>query len=135
MTLAAEDRRKFVHLLMTAFVVALRWLTPEQAWACAGAAILLNWVLLPLLGVDLRRKGDPFVDGVKLYPVAVLLVLVLFGNYVGAAAWAVLGVGDAASNVLGRRFGRTPFLGRSDRSLAGTGAFDNAARRRRGSRK
>ena len=110
---------------MTGWVVALRWLTPLQAQGLAGAAVLLNWVILPATGLDrrIRREGSPFVDGVKLYPVAVLLALLLFDIRAAAAAWAVLGVGDSLSNLLGRQFGRPPFLGRTDRSAAGSAAF------------
>jgi dolichol kinase len=108
---------------MTSFALTLRWLTAEQAAAMAAAAIVLNWVILPLTGRDLRRPGEPFVDGVKLYPVAILALVTFLPLPSAAAAWGVLGVGDAASNVVGRRFGTPPFLGRADRSLAGTAAF------------
>ncbi len=130
MTFAAEDRRQAVHVAMTGFAFALRWLTCDQALACAGAAIALNWVVFPLTGIDrrwLRRAGDPWVDGVKLYPVAVFALIALLPLPQAAAAWVVLGVGDAASNVVGRRFGRPPFLGRPDRSLVGSLAFVGAA--------
>jgi dolichol kinase len=123
-----EDRRQALHFAMTAFALALRWLEPWQAWALAGAAIVVNWLLLPALGWDkgVRREDGPFADGVKLYPVAVLAVLLLFPSrpqVAAAAGWGVMGVGDAASNVVGRRLGRPGFLGRSDRSLAGSVAF------------
>lgn len=120
-----EDRRQLVHAGVALLVVPLRWLTEEQAAAMAGAAILLNWVVLPVTGLDrrIRRPGGPWVDGVKLYPVAVLAAILLFGNAVAAAGWAVLGIGDAASNVIGRRLGRPPFLGRADRSAVGSLAF------------
>jgi len=120
---AREDRRQALHFAMTAFAVSLRWLSPIQAAAMAGAAIALNWVILPAIGKDLRRPGDPYVDGARLYPIAVLLLVVFLPAPSADAAWGVLGVGDAASNVVGRRLGRPPFLGRSDRSLAGTAAF------------
>ena len=120
-----ENRRQTVHAAMTLWVVALRWMTCEQAAALATAAVLVNWVLLPLTKWDrgLRREGGPWIDGVKLYPVAVLLALVVFAMPVAAVGWAVMGLGDAASNVVGRRLGKPPFLGRADRSLAGTVAF------------
>jgi dolichol kinase len=122
-----EDRRQLVHAAMTLFVVPLRWLSPAWAAGLAAAAVVLNWVVLPVTGLDrgMRREGGPWVDGAKLYPVAVLGLLLVWRDapWTAAAAWAVLGIGDAASNVVGRRVGRPPFLGRADRSLAGTGAF------------
>lgn len=123
--MTGEDRRQFVHASMTLLALLLRVLTPLQAQAVAAAAILLNWVVLPATKLDrgLRREGAPWVDGVKLYPVAVLLALLLFPLAEAAAAWGVLGLADAASNVAGRRFGRPPFLGRGDRSAVGSLAF------------
>lgn len=126
--MTSEDRRQALHLGVTAFALTLRWLEPWQAWTLAGAAVGVNWLLLPALGWDrdLRREGSPFADGVKLYPIAVLAVLLLFPSppqVAAAAAWGVMGVGDAASNVVGRRLGRGGFLGRGDRSFAGSLAF------------
>jgi dolichol kinase len=120
-----EDRRQALHFAMTGFAVALRWLEPWQAYAMAGAAIVLNWAVLPALGWDkgLRREGGPFADGVKLYPVAVLAALLLFPMHAAAAAWGVMGVGDAAANVIGRRFGTPGFVGRADRSWIGSVTF------------
>ncbi len=122
-----EDRRQFVHLLTTSFVVLLRWLDPTGAALCAAGAVVLNWVVLPLLSADFRRPGAPFLDGVRTYPVAVLALVLLLPLPAAGAAWVVLGVGDAASNVIGRRRGHPPFAGRSDRSLAGTLGFVAAA--------
>lgn len=122
---ATETHRQLIHAGMALWIVVLRWLTPAEAVAVAAAAIVLNWVVLPLTGLDrrMRREGEPFVTGVKLYPVAVCAALLLFPYPLAALAWAVLGIGDAASNVIGRRFGSGPFLGRTDRSLAGTLGF------------
>jgi len=121
----AEARRQFVHAGMALWIIALRWMTPLQAVLLAVAAVTLNWVILPLTGLDrsMRRDSSSFIDGVKLYPVAVLIVLLLFPLPVAAIGWAVLGIGDAASNLIGRRYGRGPFLGRPDRSWVGTLGF------------
>jgi dolichol kinase len=126
LNLSRETRRQMLHLGMASWVVVLRWLTPSEAAAVAAGAIVLNWIVMPVLGLDrrvLRREGESFIDGVKLYPVAVLVALLIFPYPAAAAAWAVMGVGDAASNLVGRRFGKPPFLGRDDRSFAGTAAF------------
>jgi dolichol kinase len=123
--MTVEDRRQLVHASMTLWVVALRWTTPFQAALLAAAAVVFNWVVMPLARWDrgVRREGAAWIDGVKLYPVAVLAAVLLFPLPAAAAGWAVMGLGDAASNVAGRRLGRPGFLGRPDRSLAGTVAF------------
>ncbi len=123
--IGGESRRQAVHAAMALWIAALPFLSHVQALALAGAAILVNWVILPLTGLDrrLRRDDGPFIDGIKLYPVAVLLLLVLFPLPAAAAGWAVMAIGDAASNVFGRRYGQPPFLGRDDRSVLGSVAF------------
>lgn len=138
-----EDLRQTIHAATTLLVVPLRWTSPAEAVWMGVGGVLLGLVVFPLAGVSRRigreggqsldgrnggqsldgRNGGPWLDGAKTYPVAVLAALLLFPLPVAAAAWAVLGVGDAASNVVGRRIGRPPFLGRADRSLAGTLAF------------
>lgn len=121
----AEDRRQLAHAGAALLIVPLRWLPPWAAIALAVVGVLVGWLVLPrtAFGRGIRRDGEPWLDGAKLYPVAVLALLVALRVEVAAAAWAVLGIGDAASNVLGRRFGRPPFLGRGDRSLVGSLAF------------
>src|SRR5262249_2999739 len=52
LAVTGEDRRQAIHFAMTGFALALRWLEPWQAYAMAGAAIVLNWILLPALGWD-----------------------------------------------------------------------------------
>lgn len=125
LALTREDLRKSVHLAMTGFALLLRWLEPWQAVCLAGAAILLNWVVLPLSGLDRRvgRDGEHYVSGVKLYPVGVLLAVLFFPLPVAAAAWAALGVGDYASNVIGRRMGRRKLPWNKEKSWAGAIAF------------
>jgi dolichol kinase len=128
-SLSREDSRQLLHVGTTLLAIPLRWLTPGQAIVMACVGVALGWFVFPRLGVDaaIRRENSPWLDGVQLYPVAVLAVVVLFPLPAAAAAWAILGFGDAASNVIGRRFGRPGFLGRKDRSAAGTAAFLVAA--------
>ena len=121
-----EDRRQALHMAVTVLAVLLRWLSPLQAIALALSAIVLNWAVLPRLRADrewIRRDGDPWMDGVRMYPVAVLAGLLAFELPVAAAAWAVMGIGDGMANLVGRRWGRPPFLGRADRSATGSLAF------------
>jgi dolichol kinase len=120
-----EDARQVVHLGTTALAVALRWLPPWAGWVACGVAIAIWWIVVPLVakGRGLFREDEPFVNGIRMYPVAVLAVLVLFPLPAAVAAWGVMGVGDAMSNLAGRHFGRPPFLGRDDRSFVGSAAF------------
>ncbi len=124
-----EDLRQLVHAAATCLAVTLVWLPPWAYYGCVGLVILIEWVVLPLAGVDMgvEREGEPWFNGIRSYGVAVLLLLLVFPLPVAAGAWGVMGLGDAASNVVGRRLGKQPFLGRADRSLAGSLAFVAAA--------
>jgi dolichol kinase len=122
-----EDGRQFLHFAITLCALSLIWLPLWAGWAACAAAILVQWVVLPLLGVrmGLEREGERWISGLKMYPIAVLVVLVAFRHELATAvaAWGVMGVGDAASNLVGRNFGTPGFLGRQDRSWLGSLAF------------
>ena len=120
-----EDRRQLMHAAATLPALALAWLSPAAAVAFAVAGVLLGVVVLPRLGVDrmIIREGEARVSGVQLYPIGVLGVVLIFPLPIAAAGWAVLGIGDAASNVIGRRLGRGRLPWNRRRSWAGTAAF------------
>ncbi len=122
---ALETRRQLVHLGVLLFAVPVPFLGPFWSAALAVAAIVLNWVVLPLTGRDrdFRRDGERFVNGVRVYPIAVLLIIVLFPLKVATASWAVLAVGDAFSNLIGRRFGKTKLPWHTKKTWAGTFGF------------
>src|SRR4051812_16752992 len=79
-----------------------------QAALLASSALLFNVLLLPMVGgrrlyraVD-EARGFPL--GILLYPLAVLLLILIFPTRLDivAAAWAVLAFGDGAATLLGR---------------------------------
>jgi len=126
-----EDNRQFVHLGTTLFAVTLLWIPLWAGYAACAAAIVFWWIVVPMMKRDVgfTRAGEPFVNGLRTYPVAVLLLLLFFrappAHPLAApvAAWGVLGVGDSMSNLVGRPWGKHGFVGRADRSLLGTTAF------------
>ena len=106
---ASEWKRKAVHAGMGLFALALRWLTWEQAAACALAALLFNLFVMPRIGRGIYRDGGGRRDvGIVAYPGMVLLLILLFrGSHlpIAAAVWAMMAFGDAAASVLGRTVG------------------------------
>jgi uncharacterized protein (TIGR00297 family) len=94
---------------MGLFALALRWLTWEQAAACAVAALLFNVLALPRVGRGIYRDPARRRDvGIVAYPAMVLfLVLVFRGRAmpVAAAVWAMMAFGDPAAAVFGRLVG------------------------------
>ncbi len=111
------------------------WLTPAQVVvvACLGAALAatmeitrrldprVNRVLMRLFGPVAHPHEAYRVNSATWYTLAVLL-LALFSNYTaGAVGLAVLGLGDPAAAVIGRRYGRVHLV--AGRTLEGTMAF------------
>lgn len=121
----SEGLRQFVHLGVGAFSLILRFLLWWQAVAFAAAAVVFNFVVLPRLSVgkSIARDREAFFSGVRIYPVAVLMLVVFFPMPIAAGAWAILAVGDSFSNIVGRPFGRTKLPWNARKSWAGTIAF------------
>ncbi len=129
----SEASRKLVHAGAGGLAFLLKYLEPAQAIGCALAAVLFNrFALAPLGGRRLFRgeeRRHPWTSGIVIYPVAVLLLLLLFRERleVAAAAWGILAGGDAAAGALGRWRGRQPLPWNHRKTLEGSAAFAVAA--------
>ena len=118
-----------LHIAMVGFALLLRVLTWWQAALCAVAALVFNAFVLPRIGGrNLYRQADRlrgFPLGILLYPLAVLLLILVFPRRLDivAATWGILAVGDGLATLVGRRSrgGRLPW--NPDKSWAGTSAF------------
>ncbi len=109
----AEDTRQWVHVGSGLFALLLRVLTPWQASALAAFAFVFNVIALPRIGgrrlyrpVD-EARGFPL--GILLYPLAVLLLTLIFPSRpdITAGAWGILALGDGAATLVGRRVSRS----------------------------
>jgi uncharacterized protein (TIGR00297 family) len=104
----SESARQWVHIGSGLFALLLRVLTWWQAAALAAFALAFNAIALPRVGgrrlyrpVD-EARGFPL--GILLYPLAVLLLVLLFPSRLDivAAAWAILALGDGTATLAGR---------------------------------
>jgi uncharacterized protein (TIGR00297 family) len=104
----SESARQWVHIGSGLFALLLRILTWWQAAALAAFALVFNLLALPRVGgrrlyrpVD-EARGFPL--GILLYPLAVLLLILLFPSRLDivAAAWAILALGDGFATLAGR---------------------------------
>ncbi len=124
---AGEGSRKAVHAGMGLFALALPVLSWPAAAACAVAAFLFNWLLLPrILGHRLASARSGGSDrGVLLYPVVVLVMILVFrdGLALVALGWGMLAFGDAAAGLVGQKWGRHPLPWNPDKSWEGWVAF------------
>src|SRR5208337_3998275 len=123
--------RKIVHMSMLSFAFLLPYLTWRQAAGCALLALLFNVVVLPRLGVDLRKSPasdsdsgirnleSPFArlptsppaftdaagvwTGIIIYPLSVLALILLYRHdlHIVGATWAIMALGDGTASVAG----------------------------------
>ena len=123
----SETRRQLVHIAMGSFALLLRSLTWWQAVALAAGALIFNVAVLPRVAHGLYRPGDRerALHGIIFYPLAVLLVLVMFPRRpdISAAAWGILAAGDGIATLAGRAFGGPRWPWNRDKTLLGSAAF------------
>jgi dolichol kinase len=110
---------------MGLFALTLGVLPRWGAIGLALAAIVHNWVVMPrtAYGRALERPGEPFVAGLRTYPLAVLGLVVLLPAAEAAAAWGILAFGDAAAALVGSRVRAPSFFGHRKATWSGTPAF------------
>jgi uncharacterized protein (TIGR00297 family) len=124
----SEDARKLVHIGFGACALLLRYIAWWEAALIASIAIAFNLLVMPRVGRRIYRPTDHtrrFTSGVVLYPLAVLLLVLVFADRldIAAAAWGILAVGDGMSSVIGKRFGRTRIPWNREKSIAGSAAL------------
>jgi uncharacterized protein (TIGR00297 family) len=125
----SENRRQVVHLAMSGFALLLRVLTWWQAALCAALALAFNVLLLPRVGGrSLYRPADAargFPLGIVLYPIAVLLLILIFPHRMDivAATWGILAFGDGFATIVGSRWRDSKLPWNGDKTWQGTAAF------------
>jgi uncharacterized protein (TIGR00297 family) len=125
----SETRRQTVHITMVGWAFLLRALTWPQAAALALTALLFNAFVLPRAGgraifrPEDVHSGIP--TGILYYPIAVLLLILVFRHRldIAATAWAILAVGDGMATLVGRRARTAPLPWNPAKTWAGTVAF------------
>jgi dolichol kinase len=116
--------RSLVHAGTGLLALLLGVLPPPWHLVAAGAGVLLGWVVLPLTGLDapLRRPGEPWLGGLRTYPLAVLVLVAWLPRAEAAAAWGVLAFGDAAAALVGRHVPAPAVFGHRKATWSGSGA-------------
>lgn len=126
---SSETARQIVHIAMVGFALLLRVLAWPQAAALAGTALVFNMLVLPRVGGRrLYRPADEargYPLGIVLYPLAVLLLILVFRERpdIVAVAWAMLAVGDGCATLAGRRIGGRSLPWNRGKTVAGLVAF------------
>lgn len=123
-----ELLRKAVHIASGLFALLLRFL---GVWAALVAltALAFNLFLLPRIGGrrlwrqhELDRGG---ALGIILYPIAVLILILVFHRRIeiAAAAWGILAFGDGMASIAGILLGRRKLPWNPKKSWAGSAAY------------
>lgn len=124
----SEDRRQLEHLAPVAFAFLLPFIPYWLAIVLSLLAIVYavyvspSWIRFTTRAEEIKRR---LLGGKLYYALAVLCLLIVFRNriYIAAAVWAILGVGDSLSNILGRRIRSARFFYNPHKTVAGSLTF------------
>ena len=117
-----ELLRKAVHIAFGLFALSLAWIPWWAAAAVAAAAVLGNWLVLHrIVGTSIARHERGWDAGIVLYPLAVLILIVIFRHdlRIAAVAWAALAFGDGFATIIGQRIGGARLPWNPDKTWAG----------------
>ena len=121
-----ETLRKSLHIAFGLFAFTLKWLPWWAAAGVAAIAIASNWfVLHRIVGRGVSRHERGYDEGIVLYPVAVLLLILVFRNHLhyAAIAWALLAFGDGVATLAGKSVPIARLPWHRDKSWGGFLAF------------
>lgn len=118
-----EAARRMTHAGVGLLSLALRWLPWPAAVLCCLGGMAMNFLVLPRVAPRIFRPNEHVLAGVRAYPVAVLLLVLLFPLRTAAAAWAILALGDAMAALVGRTWGSVKLPWNRHKSLQGSLAF------------
>ena len=123
--MSSADLRPLLHAATGLFAFLLGVLPRALDLTGAVLGVLAGWVVIPAspLEARLRRPGEPFLCGLRTYPLAVLGLVVLLPDATAAAAWCVFAFGDAAASLVGRHVKAPALFGHRKATWSGSGAF------------
>lgn len=124
-----ELLRKATHMAVGAIALALRFLGPLGSLVLAAVAVLFNLLLLPRIGGRRMWRDHEHAAGaaagIVFYPLAVLLLILVFYRRleIAAGAWGILAFGDGMASIAGMTLGRRKLPWNPRKSWAGSAAY------------
>lgn len=121
-----ETLRKSLHIAFGFAAFALKWLSWEVAALVCVVAIISNWLVLHrLVGKRVARDVRGFDAGIVLYPIAVLLLILVFRHQLVYAAigWVMLAFGDGVATLAGKSVPLARLPWHRDKSWGGLLSF------------
>ena len=126
--MSGETKRQIEHMLPVGFAFLLRYLTLWQMVLCCMAAAVYGIFIsgrINRAGVREDEAARGYSVGKISYALTVLALILIFRNRLhgAAGAWAMLSVGDAASNLAGRAWGKKRIPWSDSKTWVGSIAF------------
>lgn len=121
-----ETLRKSLHIAFGLFAFTLKWLPWWAAAGVAGCAVLGNWLVLHrIVGTSVARHERGFDPGIVLYPLAVLVLIVVFRDRIhyAAVAWLMMAAGDGLASIAGKGVPIARLPWNREKSVGGSLAF------------
>lgn len=124
-----EVLRKLVHMGVGGIAFTIRFLGPFWSAVCALGGVLFNLAVLPRIGgrrLWRRHESERGASlGIVLYPIAVLILIVVFHRRleIAAAIWGILAFGDGMASLVGMGLGRRALPWNRRKSWAGSVAY------------
>jgi uncharacterized protein (TIGR00297 family) len=130
MVLFREEARKIVHIAFGLVALSLRWLSTIEAALVALCALAFNrFIFRRVGGMFISRSELGYDRGIVLYPLAVLVIILLFPGRpeLAAVCWIILAFGDGVATLVGRSFPLAPLPWNPRKSVSGLVSFIAAA--------
>lgn len=121
-----ESLRKALHIAFGLVALTLRFLPWTIAAGVSAAAVVGNWLLLHrLVGKRVARHERGYDAGIVLYPLAVMVLIIVFRDRlaIAAAAWAIMAFGDGFATLAGKNIRGPRLPWNEDKSWSGLLAF------------
>jgi uncharacterized protein (TIGR00297 family) len=125
-----EEARKIVHIAFGLVALSLRWLSTVEAALVAVCALAFNRFIFRRVGGMLIARSELGYDrGIVLYPLAVLVIILLFPGRpeLAAVCWIILAFGDGVATLFGRNLPLAPLPWNPQKSVSGLVSFVAAA--------
>lgn len=124
-----ELLRKITHMSMGLFAFALHYLGPLWSAVLAATALAFNLFLFPRIGGKKLWRDSEHASGsstgIILYPLAVLLLILVFYQRLEVAAgiWGILAFGDGMASLAGMTLGKKKLPWNPRKSWMGSAAY------------
>ena len=124
-----DDIRQFFHMAIIFVAILFKFFGKWEAILLflLASSISSLFVMYPTISKKIHRSHEKTPDErllpVFTYTFSIVLLIYFLPLYIAVPAWCALAIGDAASTVFGRRYGKKKLKWNFKKSYVGTSAF------------